>query len=438
MPRICSRAGVIAALILTFFAANAVSVHYRVTSPKERSDFPVYQAAGEAVLEGGDIYEARSGRGWYFTGLPLLAAASVPFAMMPVGLAAMVFYLLSVAALLHAAWIAARLAEEAAGPTRHGQVGTFLGALLLTLWPWLSGLNRGQVSVPLVWFVMVAIDRFARDREQVLSFLLGGVAVGAAVVMKAFPGLLVVWLLARRRFKPLAAATLGVLLLLGPAPALVFGWEGNAERFARWVTTVASPLKQTTQEGHLRYGQMLDPRIDKNQSVQAVAVRLVAPAEEAGRDDPRERAARALAIAVNLTILGATAAGIVRSERRIRLGAADPREQRIRQAAAVVLVSLFVAPLTWTHYYTAALLPAAIAGAAAFGGATRGPWRRRYAAAVLIWVAGFVGALYDPIYYAGSQLFGGLAVWGVLAWHLFAADEPAAQPTPCSHLANSK
>lgn len=39
----------------------------------ERSDFPVYLAAARAVLDGTDLYAARSARGWYYAYPPPFA-----------------------------------------------------------------------------------------------------------------------------------------------------------------------------------------------------------------------------------------------------------------------------------------------------------------------------------------------------------------------------
>ena len=61
-----------------------------------RTDFTVETAAGAAVLNGTDIYEAHNVRGWYYIYPPLYAIVMVPFALMSTFWAALAWYLLSV------------------------------------------------------------------------------------------------------------------------------------------------------------------------------------------------------------------------------------------------------------------------------------------------------------------------------------------------------
>src|SRR5437870_5028087 len=66
-------------------------------SPVHRCDLSVFTAAGRAVLDGTDIYEAHNVRGWYYIAPPLLAIAMVPLAKLPMFWASLTWYLLSVA-----------------------------------------------------------------------------------------------------------------------------------------------------------------------------------------------------------------------------------------------------------------------------------------------------------------------------------------------------
>ena len=73
-----------------------------------RTDFTVYSAAGRAVLDGTNIYEAHNVRDWYYMYLPVFSIAMVPFALLNNFWASLLWYILSVAMLGHALYAAAR------------------------------------------------------------------------------------------------------------------------------------------------------------------------------------------------------------------------------------------------------------------------------------------------------------------------------------------
>ncbi len=127
------------------------NVHYRaVVSEKQRSDFVMLHAAGRAVLDGTDIYEARHPRGWPFYYPPTMAAVMAPAALLSLGPAVLVWYGINVVALL---WVGRRLvqlcdeiAERPIGPW-------VVAALLVNFGPIAISLQRGQVT--LVLFAMM-------------------------------------------------------------------------------------------------------------------------------------------------------------------------------------------------------------------------------------------------------------------------------------------
>src|SRR5688500_15030546 len=142
---------ILIAFALLFIGVGWSTVYRAGLGDRERTDFTVYHAAGRAIIEGRPLYEAQNVRGWLYMYLPVFAVLMVPLAVLPKTLAAGVFYLLSLAALLHMTWISARMAEARAGPSRWGVFATAVAILLLTGWPWMSGLTRGQASVILSW-----------------------------------------------------------------------------------------------------------------------------------------------------------------------------------------------------------------------------------------------------------------------------------------------
>jgi alpha-1,2-mannosyltransferase len=108
-----------------------------------------------------------------------------------------------------------------------GRRGLVAGLLLPALWlalPLPFNFQFGQFHLAAITLAVGGMLAFSRDRAP-----LGGALLGAAIVSKIFPGLLLVYLAAGRRWRPLAwTAIMGAgysglaLLVLGPAPFVAF------------------------------------------------------------------------------------------------------------------------------------------------------------------------------------------------------------------------
>ncbi|MCS7034417.1 MAG: DUF2029 domain-containing protein [Phycisphaerae bacterium] len=413
-------------LLLTgtlLFLGTGYSAVYRAgLGPRERSDFTVYWHAGQAVLQGSDIYEAQNSRGWKYMYLPVFAATISPLSLLPKPVAAGVWYLLNVAALLHLAWIAVRLASGTS--PRDYRLTLFVVILILSAWPWLSALTRGQVSVLLAWCATIAIDFWIRQSAAVFRSTGAGLALAGAIVLKVFPILVLAWLMLMRRWREVVITFVALLLLTFAAPALVFGWNANLKLLYQWARTVLVPLSDVSAEENARYAQMADPRIDKNQSVRAVVVRIIAPDEEHGEADRAERTARAVALVINAGLLVLSVVALRRGVHRQRDRPAGPgREAQISSAGVVLLLCLFLAPVSWTHNYVLAMLPLATAVSRGWcsGNVTFQP---AYRIAVGIWLAGMLGGLTHPIYHVGGHLMAAMAIWVVLVRDLLQSGAP--------------
>ena len=85
-----------------------------------------------------------------------------------------------------------------------------------------------------------------------------------------------VYFLAKRRFGMVAFTLLWLLVLVFLAPSAVFGVAGNTALLRQWVTTIALPANQPQgAEKNIRYEQMIDPAVTRNQSVQASLIRTL-------------------------------------------------------------------------------------------------------------------------------------------------------------------
>lgn len=107
---------------------------------------------------------------------------------------------------------------------REGRLAMLLAPLVFASLPTMLDLQFGQFHFTTVLLSVGAMVAFAERRPA-----LGGALLGFAIVSKIFPGLLLVLLFARRRWRELAytvgfAAAYGILALavLGPAPFVAF------------------------------------------------------------------------------------------------------------------------------------------------------------------------------------------------------------------------
>lgn len=363
-----------------------------------RTDFTVYRAAGEAVLAGTDPYAAVNERGWAFNGLPALAVAMVPFALVPIPIGAALFALLS----LWSVWVALRAWCRLAAPAGDRSLRIRIGALavLAVAAPLISGTMRGQPSIPAgalgAWALAHA---FAGGRRAV------GAALAGATAIKIFPAFWIAGLFAARR--PGAAVSAGLWLVLFSAAAFaVRGPEGGVADLKACVAA-STPHATAAAGDPVRYGQTLDPRIARNQSFEAVSVRLHVPDAEVGLGGDLERRARLLGrvVAVLLFLAGVAAARRAAGAGRAALA-----------GAALCAPAVWASPVAWSHYFVAVLPAAAVVAAAALG-APSGPLSRGVARKALVasLALTLVGLADEGFKRAGNGLASAGVLWAVCA-----------------------
>jgi alpha-1,2-mannosyltransferase len=107
---------------------------------------------------------------------------------------------------------------------RAGRLALWLLPAVLAAFPMLYNFQFGQFHLASVALAVLAMVAFARRWDAG-----GGLLLAAAILAKVFPGVLLVWLLARQRFRALGwtlgwglASTAVTLALLGPAPFVDF------------------------------------------------------------------------------------------------------------------------------------------------------------------------------------------------------------------------
>jgi hypothetical protein len=249
---------------------------------------------------------------------------------------------------------------------RHGRVAaaaTFV--VLLHAPPFLEALQSAQASVPLFLLVVLLARDLTSGRET-----RAGLWWALAAGLKLFPALLVLYGLARRRWRFLASgAGFGVLLAAGSV--LAAGLETNL-RFVRLILD------------HLPYGATFD----SNQSVTGFLLRWTAGA------DPRAwtivPVSPGLAWAARLVLLATLALTLFLVHRRARRG--DRWDEAI--GFSLFTLWLFVtAPNAWLHHFVVLGLPSTVAAAALLAHAGAAPRK-----ALVAWIAAWALVLAHGAY----------------------------------------
>lgn len=194
--------------------------------------------------------------------------------------------------------------------------------------------NIEAVLLALVVGIAVSLD----DRRDTRA----GVLIGVATALKAFPALLLVWALFRRRWRVLGVGT-AVAAGLTAAAVLRYGPIGGLGQFRAWILLslhappfpgAAGPVLPMQKVGRLVYG------LGGN-----VAAVIVAD-----------------------LVLTAVVAVIIAKRRRA--------DDEPLESGLVVLLAILLAPIAWLHYFTLAfpVWVAAIANRPPLRGWARGAW----------------------------------------------------------------
>jgi glycosyl transferase family 87 len=191
-------------------------------SASDSVDFPVYHQAGRQVLAGDyEIYPA----GLYdnvpvsthgFRYVPALALLFVPFALLPLEAAALLFFALKTAAFVHTfAVVARRLAMP-------GDCRTLMAISIVVTGGYLvEDFRGGNVQFLIVYLLVLAFDRAERGRVAGPA-----IALALASAAKVTP-LLLAGYLTLRRGPAILVSTVCLIAFLLIAPAVVWGWDHN-------------------------------------------------------------------------------------------------------------------------------------------------------------------------------------------------------------------
>ncbi|MDR1968420.1 MAG: DUF2029 domain-containing protein [Burkholderiaceae bacterium] len=329
-------------LFLCVIALGAQAVYRAAFNDIERTDYTVYTAAGQALLDHRDMYLAENARGWRYVYPPPFAILLVPLAQIPLWLGALIWYLLSAAAIGAAVLMSAALLGDGQEGARKPQLLYGL-PLLCVVSLLISGTLRSQAS-PFMYFLMIAAFYFQLKERPIAA----GFSLGCAALLKVFPIVLIVYFVMRRQWRAvLACAATGVLLGI-VLPSLYWGWQFNLDQIVRWIEVVGQPaMMQNVDRAQNTdlYGQLLNTLKPRNQSLESLFLTFGMPPDWTR-----------YAVAASAVLM--LAAMWFAARRRPR--GADHAARMLAEGllcGAFICWSLLVTPISETHYYGALLLP---------------------------------------------------------------------------------
>lgn len=281
-------------------------------------DFIHYYHAGRAILNGASPYRSIA---WFYP--PLTAFLMVPFAFTDYLTARWIWFLLSQAFLLFAAWVLWRAgARDRIALCCIACVWAFGGAGE-------ESLEGGQIGPLLVLMLAVAYISFSARQ---------GLALGIGFALKYIPGVAALALILNRSWRALAVFTAvamaGVLL---PWAVLLLWFPGpySPQKPDYWMGTPHS----------------------QSWSIPSVALRIADPPQGNGRlpyNWENGNVVERLHLTPTQKLLSAGTAAVVLVAGTVALilmcGGKLNREQVPWAMAALVSLSLAAAPVCWTHY----------------------------------------------------------------------------------------
>ncbi len=242
------------------------------------TDLTVYTEAGAAFFDGREPYEVSNIRGWKYLYPPLFALLMAPLHHVSPPLQAAVWFGLSALMGIGCYFECRRIFDAALqshsprettnpdAPSRASRAAAYLfaSALAATAFPALNCLQRGQMGVALLYFLLLGFRLTLLGRSG-WQWLLGGATLALPVALKltpALPAVVVAAVLILRALLPerfqnrerehprsiawpqFACCSLGLaagcVLFFLLIPAALIGWRANLTHLRTWHEKVAS------------------------------------------------------------------------------------------------------------------------------------------------------------------------------------------------------
>jgi len=371
------------------------------------SDFRDYWETARHFRQTGEITDQLGVHNY----LPFFTVLMVPWSLLPLRIAIVIFTLVSLGLFTLAVVMAETLLCDGLPRRPRPALLAALGLMLAYVY---SCTVLGAVGLLVTFLIVATWFLFERGREWP-----AGVALGLATLIKLLPGLLIIFFLLQRRWR-VAAGAAGVVLLFGLGlPLLSLGprqacheheafYRRAVEQHSAWATVAG----ERPHKIHYR-----------NSALPAVLRRLLTHTNST----PDDRGTQLFVNFANLpstavfagyvALLAAILGASVFAARRSRPDAHDPRTLRV-PFGIWCCAMLLASPLLWIHYLPMAYWPVALL--------TDGLERTRRAEHRLdrptllilaLWLGGVFLLAWPAARAAGAQLAALLALWLLLTSH---------------------
>jgi hypothetical protein len=218
---------------------------FRNTFRKGMSDFRVVHRAGTRVLHQENLYNFDDGH-YLYKYSPSFAVLVAPVGLFPLPTAKVLWILgMCVCLFFIMRWSKRMIMGDKSPPAY-----LYLLTLLFTSKFWVREMWLGQTDLLMLVFIFLFISCTDRGKD-----VLGGVFLALAVIIKPTPLIFVLYLLYKKKFKPvvsLAVASAALIFI----PSLVYGIQGNLHLLSGWKTvmSVSSPPLLTSDVNQSLFG----------------------------------------------------------------------------------------------------------------------------------------------------------------------------------------
>ncbi len=314
-------------LLLIFFIAVFTSgVYFAGKSGDDpnvyKNDFNVFYFASQEVTAGRDPYQRFIGAWTPYLYPPLLAEMLVPLTLAPLSVAAYLWFLINVSAL-----VVTLMMLLALNGTERSDKRKYLlvaGAIILLSRFILDNFSLGQVNILVAALAVAHVYFFAKEKK-----LASSLALAVAVSIKLTPAILLVWHLAKRR--PGFVAQCGLMIVSLMALSFVpFGQNA----IASFETFINRTIKNE---------QGFDLSYAGNQSLRGAMARITRGSQE--DEKPSSDPASAVFIISAMALLA------------LAVWAAARACDVMMEAAPFFCLIVLLSPLSWKAHFVALLLP---------------------------------------------------------------------------------
>ncbi len=383
------------ALLIGLTILGYSTVYRAALGEKPRTDLTVYLRAAEAIQQNESIYAVENERHWHYVYLPLLAILLMPFTALPLWLNALLWYLLSIAALFGTVWGLRSLFKN-----KEQSFWILLGCFVLALPPLLNTFTRGQLGTLGLFLGLLPFLLIRKEKNFTAGFILG-----FAIILKMSPLLILpFYFLLKRNWRAIAGCVVGGLVFGIILPTFVFGPGLHLKYLKTYFEAISGGTGDLAHQSYL-WGELFTPFAGDNQSFYAVLTRLYWKTEAAfiGQSNAVIRLINFIFL---LSLLSATTWKFFKASQN------TAEEKLTRDFTTFSLLSsvmLFTSPVSQLHHFT----PLVLLSAAAFLQLNANPSsRKRLLNTMTVCLFFFTaGMIFDSLAVMGLPLWGTMLLW---------------------------